>query len=81
MVGIHERTRVDLASSNGVCLIPEIVIRVQGAAVPPVLRISMEGISAGLRDVVDVRSRQATKLPAIAVGHNAGFLHVVQAQG
>ena len=80
MVRIYERAGIDLAPSNGVRLIAKIVIGVQSTPVPPVLRIPVEGIAAGLRDIVDVRAGQATKLPTIAVRHHTSFLHIIQAQ-
>src|ERR1700691_291293 len=81
LIGIHERARVDLTPSNGVRLIPKIVVGIQSPAIPPVLCIPVEGVSAGLRDVVNIRSRQPSELPAVAVGHYTGFLDIIQTQG
>ena len=38
----------------------------------------MKGISAGLRNVINIRASQPTKLATVAIGYYAGLLHIVQ---
>ena len=40
----------------------------------------MKGISAGLRNVINIRASQPAKLAAVAIGHYAGLLHIVQSE-
>ena len=70
LIGVVKRPRCST-------LIVEVVVCIHRPAVPPVVRVSVERVGSGLRDVVNVCSCQAPVLAGISVIDDRGFIHVV----
>ncbi len=61
-------------------LFVEIAVGVHGPAVPPIDRIAVPLVGAGLRHKINIGSRQASVLAGIAIVHYGRFLDVILAQ-